>query len=195
MKFCQQCGTQLEDTARFCAACGTAQAEPAQEQSAPQAQPQPAAAPQPDFFDDAINKVKKINDTPDETASHDPQDIANHKVMGILAYIGFLVFIPAFAVKGSRFAKFHANQGLNLFILEVAYAIVEILLTLLLRIVFPLRITMAYVFTRGVIYNILTGVLGLLWLVPVALMVLGIINAATGKAKELPIIGKIKLLK
>ena len=190
MKFCKQCGNQLEDAARFCAACGTACEQPEAQQAA-----SGQTAPQPDFFDNAVNKVKNLNNTPDETATHDPADIQNNKAMGILAYIGLLVFIPAFAVKNSRFAKFHANQGLNLLILEGAYGIVHFLLTLLLGVVFPLRYTSLFVVTRGAVYGILTGLLSVLWLVPIGLMVLGIINAATGKAKELPIIGKIKLLK
>ena len=115
--------------------------------------------------------------------------------MAILAYIGFLVFIPAFAVKGSRFARFHANQGLLLFILNVGYGIVHFILSLLLQAIFPLKWTSLFAMTRGVVYNILSTVLGLVWIPLVALMVLGIINAATGKAKELPIIGKFKILK
>ena len=189
MKFCKQCGTQLEDAARFCNGCGTPCEQPAEQPA------QGQTAPQGDFFDNAVNKVKGLNNTPDETATHAPTDIQNNKVMGILAYIGLLVFIPAFAVKNSRFAKFHANQGLNLLILAGAYGVVQFILTLILRLIFPFRYTSLFVVSRGVIYNILSGCLSLLWLVPLALMVLGIINAATGKAKELPLIGKIKLLK
>ncbi len=194
MKFCKQCGAQLDDAVRFCAACGTACEQPAAQQPAPeQAAPQ-QSAPQPDFFDNAVNKVKGLNNTPDETATHDPADIQNNKVMGILAYIGLLVFIPAFAVKNSRFARFHANQGLNLLILNGAYGVVQLILTLLLQVIFPFRWGFTYA-GRGAVYTILTAGLSILWLIPIALMVLGIINAATGKAKELPVIGKIKLLK
>ena len=50
MKFCKNCGNQLEDTAAFCTKCGTA-FELSQPQAAPQqpaytAPPQPQAAPQ-----------------------------------------------------------------------------------------------------------------------------------------------------
>lgn len=189
MKFCKQCGNQLDDAARFCNACGTACDQP----TGQPASGQPTAGG--DFFDNTINKFKNLNNTPDETAAHHPTDIQNNKVMGIFAYIGLLVFIPAFAVKNSPFAKFHANQGLNLLILEGAYGVVQFILTLLLRAVFPLRYTSLFVVSRGAVYGIFSGLLSLLWLVPLGLMVLGIINAATGKAKELPVIGKIKLLK
>ena len=41
----------------------------------------------------------------------------------------------------------------------------------------------------------ITGILGIVSLVFIVPMVLGIINAANGRAKELPIIGKFRLLK
>ena len=69
MKFCKQCGTQLEDAARFCNGCGTPCEQPAEQPA------QGQTAPQGDFFDNAVNKVKGLNNTPDETATHDPTDI------------------------------------------------------------------------------------------------------------------------
>ena len=40
----------------------------------------------------------------------------NDKIMGILAYVGILVVVPLFAGGNSKFVKYHANQGLVLFI-------------------------------------------------------------------------------
>lgn len=42
---------------------------------------------------------------------------------------------------------------------------------------------------------IVGGIMGLCGLVFLALAILGIVNAASGKAKELPVIGKYKILK
>ena len=39
--------------------------------------------------------------------------------MAVLAYIGILVLIPIFLAKDSKFARFHSNQGLILFILAL----------------------------------------------------------------------------
>ena len=52
------------------------------------------------------------------------EDVSENKVFGILSYIGILVLIPIFAAKNSQYARFHANQGLVLFILEVALNII-----------------------------------------------------------------------
>ena len=47
-----------------------------------------------------------------ENFTADPQDVQANKVMVILAYFGLFVFVPLFAAKESRFARFHTNQGL-----------------------------------------------------------------------------------
>jgi len=99
-----------------------------------------------------------------------------------LAYFGPLCFIPMFAAKGSKFARFHANQGLTLFIACVAWSIVYSILNWII-----LAISWRLYF--------ISSIIGLLSLVFLLLAVIGIINAANGKAKELPVIGKFKFLK
>ncbi len=188
MKYCKQCGMQMEEAVKFCPGCGANQ----QPEEQPQAQPIPQEQPQ--AASDFAEKVKNLNNTADETAAHDPADIQANKAMGILAYLGPLVFIPMFAVKGSRFARFHANQGLITLILNVGYGIVQFILTLLLQVIFPYRWTYSYI-GRGAVYNVLSTVLSLVWIPLAVLAILGIINAANGKAKELPLVGKFKILK
>ena len=101
---------------------------------------------------------------------HDPEDVEKNKVMAILAYIIFL--IPLLAAKESKFAMYHANQGLVLFLTAVVITVVGSILPI-------------------VGFFILTiGSLGIL-----ALAILGIINAANGEAKPLPVIGGINILK
>ena len=97
--------------------------------------------------------------------------------MAVLAYIGILVLVPILAAKNSKYARFHANQGLVLFIAEVIYNIVSAII----RAILPLAVV-----------NIILWVISVLFLV---LSIIGIVNAATGKAKELPVIGKIRIIK
>lgn len=116
-------------------------------------------------------------------------DAEQNKLMGILAYLGFLCLVPLFAAKDSKFARFHANQGLILFIAEAAYGIVVAILS---------GILWSLVWSNWGLYGIvsaITGVLGILWVVFGVLAIIGITNAAAGKEKPLPIIGKITLLK
>ena len=115
---------------------------------------------------------------PGEALEVNAEDADSNKVFGILAYLSFLCFVPIIVAKDSPYAKYHANQGLVLFLCEVAAIIV----------------TSALVFIPfvGIIVYFLHLILSLLFLV---LSVLGIINAAAGKCVPLPVIGGIKLIK
>ena len=118
---------------------------------------------------------KDILNTPDTTAEFDQSDIQQNKVMAVLAYFGLLFLVPLLAAKESKYAKFHTNQGLVLWIAGLIAGVVSSILAVI---------------------PVVGAILGaLISLVMFALMIIGIINAATGKAKELPVIGKIKLLK
>lgn len=103
--------------------------------------------------------------------------------MGILAYLSWLVLIPIFAAPKSKFARFHANQGLVLAITEIVWWIVTAVLNTILY---------AISWRLGALFGTLLGLVNLVFLV---LLILGIVNAANGKAKELPVIGKFKILK
>ena len=113
----------------------------------------------------------------------DSSDIQINKVMAILAYFGPLVLIPILAAKGSKFARYHSNQGLVLLLLCIAYSIViSILSGILLAISWRLSFLVSIIAT--------VGSLGI-----TVLAILGIIHAAKGETKPLPLIGGIKLLK
>ena len=127
---------------------------------------------------DLKEKFNEFNNTADTTADYDPADIQQNKAMGILAYISWLVLVPIFAAKGSKFARFHANQGL---VLAIAEIICWVVLGLLGNIPFI-----------GWLFGIIDGLLSLVF---VGFAVIGIVNAANGKVKELPIVGKFRILK
>lgn len=176
MKFCGKCGTKIEDNIKFCPGCGSPTDAP-QEQQSQQAQPA-SQPPQNDFS----QKIQNLNNTADTTAEFDQNDINTNKGMAILAYFGPLVFIPMFAAKQSKFARYHSNQGLLLLIAAVAWSIVYgIINAILLAISWRL-------------YTV-SSIIGILSIVFFVLFIIGIINASNGRAKELPIIGKFKILK
>ena len=141
------------------------------------------------------DKMKNINNTADTTAEFDPKDISDNKGISVLSYLGPLVFIPMFAKKDSKFARFHANQGLTMFITYVGYSVVQSILLAILRMIFPWNYNYGLIGGRGFIFNALSTILSLLWIPITVIAIIGIVNAASGKAKELPLIGKIKLLK
>ena len=129
-------------------------------------------------FNELKDKVVELNDTADTTAAYDPDDVSKNKGMAILAYLSWLVLIPLICAKESPFARFHCNQGLLLSIVET---IAGIIIGALAKI--PL-------------IGWLFGIVGaLIEVVMIVMLLIGIVNAANGRAKELPVIGQIKLLK
>lgn len=161
MAFCNKCGNQLPDGANNCPNSG-----------APAGNTQQNTQNAQDF----VNNMMNTNDT---TSQFDPQDINNNKGMSVLAYIGFLFLVPLLACPNSKFARYHTNQGLVLFLLEFALGVVTGIIGII-----PIA--------GLIIGGLLSAVGGIFTLV---LMIMGIINAAQGQAKELPLIGKITLLK
>lgn len=172
MAYCGKCGTQMDDGLKFCPACGASTEIPKAETQ------QQTQAAQNDFS----AKIQNFNNTADTTAEFDAQDINSNKAMAILAYFGPLVLIPIFAAKGSKFARYHSNQGLVLLIAAIAYGIAYNIISAII-----LAISWRLLF--------ITTIIGLVSIVITVLAIIGIINAATGKAKELPLIGKFKILK
>lgn len=124
-------------------------------------------------------KFQAMNNTADSTNEFDPKDIEQNKVMAVLAYLGILVLVPIFAAKESKFARFHANQGLIL-------CIIGIILYLLVQVLLVISVKLAAIF----------GIF--MWIIDLGILVLaiiGIINAAKGRAKELPLVGNYRILK
>ena len=105
----------------------------------------------------------------------DPNDVQQNKVMAGFAYIGILFLVSLLAAPNSQYARFHTNQGLVLFLFDIVVGI--------------LTAVLAFIPFIGLIVSSLLG-LGVF-----VLMILGIVNAATGKANELPLIGKIRIIK
>ena len=179
MAFCSKCGTKVEDGVKFCPGCGNVIGEIPSAPAAAPAAPAPQQAPSNDFS----QKISSLNETPDTTAQFDQADIGQNKLMAVLAYLSWLVIIPILAAPKSKFARFHSNQGLVLAITEIVWWIATAILNVILY---------AINWRLGSIVGTLLGVFNIVFFV---LTILGIINAANGKAKELPIIGKIRILK
>ncbi|MDC1809374.1 zinc-ribbon domain-containing protein [Bacteroides uniformis] len=169
MAFCGKCGQQVNEGVKFCPSCG-----------APMGVVQ-KSAPEPAF--------SKLNDTVDNTAQFTPQEIEEGKVMSILAYLGILVLVPILAGKESKYIRFHANQGLLLCLAWVVWVIADGILSAVLR----------AILWRGLslweLYRTTSWVLDLVYLVIGVLAIIGIINVLNGRAKELPFIGKYRILK
>lgn len=92
------------------------------------------------------------------------------KVYAIVGYLGILFLVPLLAAPNDKFAQYHARQGMVLFIAEVILWIVAWLLMLV-------------TFGFGVFFMPVVSILAIIW------SILGIVNAANGEMKPLPVIG------
>ncbi len=182
MAFCHNCGAQVNDGVKFCPGCGAPlQAAPAQQ--APAAQPvqqqyqQPVQQQYQQPVQQQYQQPTQQYQQPAAVATDQP-----NKLMGILAYFGFLVLVPIFAAKDDQFARFHANQGLMIFAVEIVASILS-----------SIAGAVAYdVPVLGTIISILSGIISLACFV---FAIMGIVSAAKGTMKPLPLIGGIKILK
>ena len=115
-----------------------------------------------------------MDESTENTAQHAPHEEAHkdakaetNTLMGILAYIGPLILVSFLLAKDDPFVKFHIKQGLLLIIAEVASYMAVMLF-------WPLFLIVQIV-------NIVIFVLA----------VVGVIRAAQGQMKELPLIGHL----
>lgn len=126
--------------------------------------------------------MNHLFDVEDRTIEFDTQDAQDAKIWSILAYFGILFFLPLVCAPQSRFGKFHANQGLILMLATVILGIVNWVLLLIIGWI-PL------------IGKLICGLVSLaVFVASFAWMIYGIVQAAQGKAKTLPLIGKFTLI-
>ena len=147
------------------------------------------------FEEKAKETVDKIMDTEDNTKDYDKKDIEQNKIMAILSYFGPLCIVPYLASKESKFAMYHAKQGLNLFIIEFAFGIISYFLTSIFE--FSRMCSVAGVeYVCGVYTPIWVDIpLDFASLILGIVALIGLVFACQGKAKEVPLLGKIRIVK
>ncbi len=97
----------------------------------------------------------------------DTDYVQEGKGVAWISYLGILVIIPILLQKDNPYTKYHIKQGIALLIVSIIWNIVWII---------PF-------------VGLILGYIG--WVFLMVLMIMGIINALSGKEKPLPIIYKI----
>lgn len=108
---------------------------------------------------------KELLNTKDTTAEYDAGDITANKLYAIIACFPILFWIPLVAAKESRFARFYANQGLTLLIVDLVVALLR------------------YIPFIGGLLSSIAGIITLL------LLIFIVVHANNGQAREMPLIG------
>ena len=165
MKKCLSCKEELPEKAKYCPACG-----------------------------EKVGSKKEAS----KATLKEVDDIEENKGITVFSYLGPLALIPYFLAKDSKFARYHALQGLNLFLVEIIYVI----LFFIVSIVGTIGIFARYgiigdfnYFSEAPVYIIVMVALVFIGFVLQLFSVVGIIDVISGKAQELPIVGKIKIIK
>ena len=189
MKKCMKCGKELSDIAKFCPNCGCpvgeAQNTPPLDENSDPAFGAGAAAPQ---FGTAAQQTKPndfleaLKNPKNRTAEMNTEDISLNNRLAVLSYLGIFFVIPGFLVKKSPYCKFHANQGLLLFLIGILLTVIRSVIRRPLMMVRFLKPIVGLIFT-------------LARLCLLALRIIGMIHAGKGEAKELPFIGSVRIIK
>ncbi len=173
MAFCTECGTELNENG-VCPKCTSEKKSDDSEKKSG------ASEKVNEVVDKVVDEFKNAEDNTDE---FDKEDVEDNIFFAVIAYFGILFIVPLIAAPNSKFAKFHAAQGLNLFILEIVYSIVS-------------GVIVGICSHFGFIVSLLaSGIMGLAGLFVFILFIQGIVNAATHKARKLPFIGEFELIK
>lgn len=121
---------------------------------------------------DALEEPK-VGPTP-EVAKADGSDVERNRTMAIIGYIlPVLFFVPLLSEKKSPFGMFHANQQLVLLISAIVVRVVGVIVPII-----------------GWFLILPLGSLAVL-----AFAIIGLIGAAKGETKPLPVIGGISIIK
>ncbi len=194
MAFCGKCGAYIAEGSNVCPACGKRVGGPETEKKETKQQDGSAAQAKSEEYRRTYTQSGKSQEydsgeyhykgtpTGGYSSSEGPRSYAGvntgsglisgpFPLISVLSYFSFLFLIPYFVRNDSEFARFHANQGLVLLICNAVLNVAGAL---------PL-------------FGWLLTAAG--WVFTVVCFFMGISNVLHKRFKELPIIGKIRLLK
>lgn len=163
MFYCTKCGSQVQEGMNYCPVCGEKITAESHGQG---------------YYQDGMGYGFTGG------AEYDAMDVENNKFLAVCSYLGALVFLPLLIRRESPFTRFHANQGLLIFLGEIICQAVSRGMHMVHDWGWPF-------WGFGLIGN----VLDVLQLVFVVFSIWGIINVCTGKYVPLPVIGSIQILK
>ncbi len=177
MAFCPQCGAPFNDGATSCPQCGAVFA------AAPNPNPQPQQQNyqfQQQYQQQPYQQYQPapVVDPFDHTADFDAQDISDNKVFSMLPYLPviglFGIIIALLAAQKSAFAMFHVREALKITVTNILLGVISALLCWTIIVPAAGGICMAILFVIQIIM---------------------FFRVCKGKAKEAPIICKLKFLK
>lgn len=179
MTYCVKCGAQVTEGTTICPQCGAVIPDAFERKEGHQDYSgQSYTYGQSSTYEQSYTYDQ--NQTFDYDPEYFPQDeVKRNKGMGVVSYLGILVLIPILAGdKTSEYVKQHVNQGFVLFIINAVLEFAE-------------RIFEHVVLIGG----ILSWAANIMDFALFIIMIMGIVSAARGTRKPMPIIGNIRIFK
>lgn len=179
MTYCVKCGAQVTEGTTICPQCGAVIPDAFERKEGQQDYSgQSYTYGQSSTYEQSYTYDQ--NQTFDYDPEYFPQDeVKRNKGMGVLSYLGILVLIPILAGdKTSEYVKQHVNQGFVLFIINAVLEFAE-------------RIFEHVVLIGG----ILSWAANIVDFALFIIMIMGIVSAAKGTRKPMPVIGNIRIFK
>ena len=145
--------------------------------------------PQKGVEDKIIEKVENFVNTTDYRNDYETEDVKKNKSNAMICYIPFVVYYFLFTgkYKKSNYLFFHANQGFSVTIIWV----ISFIISKVLGTLFAIK----NLYVTAYIPNWVNAVSYSLYFIALLLSAFGFVNTLNENSKELPVIGKIKLLK
>ncbi|MBU1166795.1 DUF4870 domain-containing protein [Patescibacteria group bacterium] len=111
----------------------------------------------------------------EEIKKADSKDLEDSQPLTYLSYVGLLFLVPLLAKRESKFAQFHAKQGMTLYI---GLFVILFAVAFVAWIPFIGWMVMMLVYPAAIIFTLVC-------------MILGLINVSRGEMKPLPVVGDL----
>lgn len=182
--FCEKCGSQINDGAKFCSVCGNMIQAPG---AARQANTQPQGAPQ----------MRQGGPAPSDSYQMQPTSFQmTNKSAGFIGYLSWVGFIMSYTSgrKDHPYVKFHLNQALVSNLMITAFTVL-----LIISSYFRARyVGFSYFYGGGGAaagWTVVFVISLILFLLSLVLWLVAFIGALQERMQEAPIIGRIRVLK
>ena len=143
---------------------------------------------EPDMADKTIQAVEGFMNTKDHIEEYSMEEVKQYKTLAIFSYVPIvsIILLIIGKQKKSEYLKFHINQGIVITIITATVSIISAILGTIFKVETMLQNNVPewVGFISFFLYSIC-----------LIAMIYGIANTFNDKSKEIPIIGKIKLIK